>query len=201
MSEGTDAAYVETGYMHSQSWFEYNPSDGLYYRFQYGDKEMDGTTGEQIRIKNVILEFEDASWYDDSPYQHMVTTGEGRGKYITDGKAIDITWKREDFYSPVHYYKMDGTELAMNCGKTWVSVIKNQEVGACKAGPSKGDAVCVVSPEEEAELVARGEKFSENFKANEAAYRDQLNRLLNELYMKHGGKSKASPLYDQDYSE
>ncbi len=201
MTGGTDAAYVETGYLHSQSWFEYDPSDGLYYRFQYGDREMDGTTNEQIRIKNVILEFEDASWYDESPYQHLVTTGEGRGKYITDGKAIDITWKREDFYKPVHYYLMDGTELQMNTGKTWVSIIKNQEVGACLAGASKQDAKCVVDPQEQAELERRGEAFSANFKANEVAYRDQLNRLLNELYLKHGGKSKASPLYDQDFGE
>ena len=197
MSSGEDAKYVTSGFASSNSSFVYNEEDGLYYRSQFGSEEIDGATNEQVRVKNVLLEYENCSNYEDSTYLHFEVKGKGRGKYLTDGKAIDITWEREDQYSPAKYYTADGEELRMNTGKTYVLIIDTKHIEACKIGTSRDDAHCVVSDEEAAKIVAEGEQYHRDFKANEGAYFAWAAAKLNEMYAKHGGKSKASPIYDQ----
>ena len=191
MSDGTDALYVNPGFRINKSWFTYDEEAGLYRRFQYNGAEVDGRTGEQIMIKNIILEYENATTYQDSLYVHFDTVSGGKGKYISEGKAIDITWTREDFYSPAHYYREDGTELEMNPGKTWVSLIKKKDIGKCVIGTSPEDAVCVVSPEVQAQLEAENQAFHDDYKTNEAVYRAELDLQLAKELEAHGGISKV----------
>lgn len=57
----------------------------------------------------------------------------GAGKYITNGKAIDITWKKDSVnyddpfanenFGVTHYYDANGNEITLNQGKTWVCII------------------------------------------------------------------------------
>ena len=191
MSAGADAAYVAPGYPTSKPWFEYDPSTGLYNRFQYGEAEIDGQTGEQLKVSNIILEFDNASLYQDSLYVHFRLAGSGQGKYITEGKAIDILWSRDDYYSPVRYYLADGTPLLMNTGKTWVSIIKNSNISSCVMGASRDSASCVVPQEVQQKLIAENELWHANFKANEATERAELDALHAEELRAHGGISKV----------
>ncbi len=55
------------------------------------------------------------------------------GYYITNGKAIPITWSKEDELSPTKYYDMDGKEITLNTGRTYVALVpddiwKNLEI-------------------------------------------------------------------------
>ena len=196
LSAGADATYVATGYANSHSWFEYNAEEGVYYRFQYGAAEMDGATGEQLKTKNIILEYENGTLYDTSAYVHFDTTSGGKGKYISNGKAVDITWEREDFYSPAKYYLADGSELTMNTGKTWVCIIKNKNLGDCVMGTSADTATCVVDEATLAIAVQENADWETEFKANETAYRAELDQLLADELASHGGKTKVeSALY------
>ena len=47
--------------------------------------------------------------------------GTGDGYYLTNGKAIPITWSKEDKLAPTYYYYADGTEVELNQGRTWVA--------------------------------------------------------------------------------
>ena len=49
----------------------------------------------------------------------------GTGKYITNGKAIDITWTRASASSKTQYYDENGKEIILNPGKTWVEIVEN----------------------------------------------------------------------------
>ena len=42
---------------------------------------------------------------------------------ITDGKAINITWKKDSATDRTKYYLEDGTELKLNVGKTYIAVV------------------------------------------------------------------------------
>ena len=38
---------------------------------------------------------------------------------------MEITWEREDEYSPYHFYLDDGTELQLGIGHTYVGIMSN----------------------------------------------------------------------------
>ena len=126
LSDGTDAAVVQPGYYINNPWFVYNSEDGLYYRFQYKKEHMDENTQTQLAFKNVILQYTDYTKLDDDHgYLDVATVGKGTGKYITNGKVIDITWSKADENSVTKYYNAAGEEITLNQGKTMVCVLLN----------------------------------------------------------------------------
>ncbi len=118
-----DAGIVQPGYQTNKPYFEYNSEDGLYYRYQYGSRHIDGTDGSQLAVKNIIMQNAGVRTLDSNGYLEVTTTGSGTGWYVTNGKAIDIKWERADNFSPTHYYDTDGNEIKLNQGKTWVCVL------------------------------------------------------------------------------
>ncbi len=148
LENGIVANVVMPGYVYNHARFDYNAADGLYYRSQYHDVQVDGDTGEQLTTKNIILQYCDSAPFDDNGYLWTDDVSGGTGKYITNGRAIDITWKKEvpengsefivnidtpnlsvpvhtgDFYT-THYYDMDGNEITMNQGQTWICLVRN----------------------------------------------------------------------------
>ena len=191
MSAGTPAKYVAPGYPSNRPWFDYNEEDQLYYRYEHDRPEIDGANDEQIKVTNIVLEYDNATTYDVSQYVHFDTTSGGKGKYISKGKAVDIIWVRENFYSPSKYYLIDGTELVMNPGRTFVCIIKNKNIESCVIGESKDTAECVVDEAAAQEAVKDNADWESNFKANETEYRAELDKQLADILVAHEGKSKV----------
>ena len=109
--------------------FEYNADDGLYYASQYGDEYIDENTGEQVSYTNLFFLDTDISVVDGYGRLEVRTTGEGTGWFVTGGRCVEITWEREDEYSPFRYYLEDGTELSLGIGHTYVG-IKGSDYGS-----------------------------------------------------------------------
>ncbi len=127
LKTGEKAVVVRPGYVLDKPWFVYNEEDGLYYRFQYKMEHMDENTNEQLAFKNIIFQYSNYHKLDEN-YLDVYSSGGGEGKYITNGKAIDITWERKDENSITHYYDANGDELVLNQGKTCVCVVLNDAV-------------------------------------------------------------------------
>ncbi|MCC8168512.1 MAG: DUF3048 domain-containing protein [Clostridiales bacterium] len=126
LDEGTSAVKVSLYYSNNKPWWEYNESDGLYYRYQFSAAQTDGNTGEQLTAKNIIImECEWYLWEESTGYLYIEYMGSGSGKYITNGKCIDITWKRESEEGPTIYYDSDGNEITLNRGVTWIQVAQD----------------------------------------------------------------------------
>jgi len=51
------------------------------------------------------------------------TTGKGEGFFFTKGKHVPITWEKETYNSEIKYYTLDGEELVVSRGQTFVSVV------------------------------------------------------------------------------
>lgn len=125
--DGQDAYKVVPGYSYNEPWFEYHEEDGLYYRFQYGAAHK-GNEG-QIAVKNIIIQYAEWGHYATTDYLNInVHTGR-EGYYITNGKAIPVTWKKDGEFGVTRYYDQDGKEITLNKGKTWVCVIGTDKVG------------------------------------------------------------------------
>lgn len=106
--------------------YVYDKETREYLRYQYnGDAHIDGATGEQISVKNVIILFTDISVIpgDTAGRLTVETVGEGRGYYITNGEVKEIKWSRSHNRAAIDMKYADGTELVVNCGKTFINVV------------------------------------------------------------------------------
>lgn len=104
---------------YSDPWFEYNSTDKRYYRFQYGEKQIDDQTNEQLSYKNVIVMFVQYTDIWDGLLEIDWNKG-GTGFYATDGEYKPITWKQDK--GVVKYYDENGEQLKMNPGNSFITV-------------------------------------------------------------------------------
>lgn len=107
-------------------WFEYNGEDGLYYRFQYGEPHIDVENNEQVKFKNLIIEFAERSIISGEDHQDYKLIGGGNGLLFTDGKAVKILWERETESDRTAYYYEDGTLVYLNVGKSYIAVVPSE---------------------------------------------------------------------------
>lgn len=124
LDAGTDATLVKPGYPNNKPSFEYDPETKLYKRYQYGGKQIDDLDGEQLAVKNIIFQYSAWKKYpSDLGCLNIDVNTPGAGKYFTNGKCIDITWKKDSEWGATHYYDADGNEITLNTGKTWVCIV------------------------------------------------------------------------------
>ncbi|MCD7745893.1 MAG: DUF3048 domain-containing protein [Lachnospiraceae bacterium] len=140
LDAGEDALVVKPGYAYNYPEFVYDSETGKYTRYQLGDVQIDYYTQKALTYDNIILQY--CSWvkWDDNGYLDIDVYSGGSGKYITRGKAIDITWTKDDAdssdryadgnFGVTHYYDSDGNEITLNQGKTWVCIILDTEADA-----------------------------------------------------------------------
>ncbi len=128
LEEGTDALVVQPGYFVNKPWFVYNETDGLYYRYEFKAAQIDGSNQEQLAVKNIIIQYWSGEYAYENGYLDIDTTGTGTGKYITNGKMIDITWEKSSTDDIARYYDAEGNEITLNQGKTWVCIMRDSYV-------------------------------------------------------------------------
>lgn len=129
-TEGAPAAYVEPGFSYNDPYFEYNETTGEYLRYQFGGPHTDEVTGTQLSCKNLIIQYVDAYYQDDEYTWDLDMTGSGSGKYMTDGRMIDITWNRSSVYDTTVFYDEDGNVLKLNPGRTWITVMQQSSASS-----------------------------------------------------------------------
>lgn len=91
---------------------------------------MDDLDNQQLTCDNIILQYSPWSYYDENGYLNVDTISGGSGKFITRGQAIDIRWEKESPWGVTHYFDMNGQEIRLNTGKTWVEIIQEDRVGS-----------------------------------------------------------------------
>ena len=114
---------------YASPYFIYNTESKVYDRFQFGEKHVDANSGEQLTFKNIIVQFVKEWDIDKNYYQTMdLADATGEGYYISNGKKVDITWKKNESTKKMRYYDKSGNELVMNPGKTFIAIFPNDRV-------------------------------------------------------------------------
>lgn len=109
------------GYGAYSPYFEYNEEEGLYYRFQNDEKQIDEIDNSQLAVANVVFQYCHGEVRDDHDYLAFGVHGEGDAIVFTGGKVIKGTWKRYDGdATPAKFYDENEEEIIFNQGKTWV---------------------------------------------------------------------------------
>lgn len=114
---------------YSTAKLKYNKKKKVYLKYEYGQKHMDTHYKKQLAFKNVIVQFVQESNIDRNGYQTMnLGNTTGKGYYLTNGKRIAITWKRNEKKNIMVYKTTDGKTLTVNPGKTYIAVFpKNRK--------------------------------------------------------------------------
>ena len=84
---------VKPGYTMNKAYFQYDPEDGLYHRYQYGGVHQ-GNEGP-ITVKNVIFQCCQMGHYATTEYLNINVHAAECGFFITGGQAIPISWEKD----------------------------------------------------------------------------------------------------------
>lgn len=122
--DAVDAMLVDLPFPHNGSYLEYDEETQLYNYFEYGKAHVDpGNDNAQMCFKNVLIQSCGFTQYDEHGYMIFDCISKGGGYYVTNGKAIPITWEKNSMTSPTNYYDADGNEITINTGKTYVGFV------------------------------------------------------------------------------
>lgn len=123
-ADAIDATLVDLPFPHNGSYLEYDEETGLYNYFEYGKAHVDpGNDNTQLCFKNLLIQSCGFTQYDEHGYMIFDCISKGGGYYITNGKAIMVTWEKTSMTSPTRYYDADGNEITINTGKTYVGFV------------------------------------------------------------------------------
>ena len=105
----------------------YSNEDARYYLYENGIKKIDALYERAISFKNVFVLFSDSVTYESADYSELVldTVGGGRGYYIADGTATEITWQNEN--GAMTFKKMNGEKLTVSAGESYIGFLKSSE--------------------------------------------------------------------------
>lgn len=122
--ETADNIIIKYSDYHSTS-YKYDENKKVYFRSMAGKANVDLETGEQYTAKNIIAYSVDNYTLSDGENkgrQEIKNIGTGKGYYITEGKAIPITWKKDSHSVQTVYKYENGEELKVNDGNTFIQI-------------------------------------------------------------------------------
>lgn len=123
---GSPAEHVEVRFSaYKTGTFDYNAESGKYLAGQYGKEYVDGGTGEQVAVTNLLVLETGISVIsgDTEGRLNVRLTGEGTGTFFCGGKSVPIFWSKAERNSPFVYTLEDGKLLALGQGNSYVCII------------------------------------------------------------------------------
>lgn len=106
--------------------YRYYPATNTYLRFLAGQPDVDRSTGQQIRVKNVVAEMMPTSYGTTRIGEQTVimqTVGTGQCVVFRDGDAVVGTWKKDSHGARTQLLDANSQPIALDRGNTWFAVI------------------------------------------------------------------------------
>ena len=104
--------------------FTYDPDSRLYRVEEYGEPYVDGDSGEQVAVTNVIV-LKTACRYTGDSLGHITVdlSSGGTGYFACGGKVIDIRWSKGYPDGQLRYTDLDGSPVTFGVGHTYVNIV------------------------------------------------------------------------------
>ncbi len=123
--EGDSAPKVKITYRKDNtSEYIYNEEEKSYTRYKDGKLHIDESDESPIIAKNIIIQRANTKVLDNEGRLQIDLVGNGQGFYITNGKVIEVTWKKDTREGKTLYYDLQGDEIILNPGVTWIQVVE-----------------------------------------------------------------------------
>lgn len=129
---GDDGKSVEFNFSYGKSYlvrYRYDQATNDYKRFNADVPHEDKNTGEQIAVKNVVVQLVREPGYDPSGKGRLdiYVGGTGKAWIFRDGQVIEGTWQKISRTDRTLFYDTDGKEVQFDRGNTWVHVLPETE--------------------------------------------------------------------------
>jgi hypothetical protein len=104
--------------------YKYDEENKIYLREQNNNKYVDGLTGEQVQVKNIVVQFIDPEVVlDNYGRLELKMIGQGDAYIIFDGKIIKGVWNKEKNNTRTIFYDSEGKEIYFKPGNIWIEVV------------------------------------------------------------------------------
>lgn len=121
---GSPASRLDIIYNKSNSTvYEYDPVAGDYIRYKDGKPHIDESDGIQLRADNIIIQRTGIKVLDNEGRLGITMEGSGSGYYVSQGFSEEISWKKSSRSDKTYYYNLEGDEIELKPGKTWIQII------------------------------------------------------------------------------
>ncbi len=109
-------------YREDPAGWTYDPTTNSYLRLRRGRPAVDAVTGQQLRVKNVVvMEVPEAPIPgDDKGRIEQKVIGGGRARVFFDGVEREVTWRKDSPESRLLFLDASGNEVAFNPGQIWI---------------------------------------------------------------------------------
>lgn len=122
-----DCTEIRLPFPHNDSTLIYDEDTGTYKYQEYGMAHIDPLhDNAQLSFKNLLIQNCTFSQLDENGYMiyNTIDTSRRSGYYITNGKAIEVTWSKSSETAVTTFYKKGtGEEIQLNTGKTYISLV------------------------------------------------------------------------------
>ncbi len=113
--------------------YTFDPTIGKYLRFLGDDPHLDGNTGTQVGVENVVVQVvphEQTEMVEDSLGNTGIRLnlfGTGEAIVFRDGQAFRGMWRSDNRGDTPHFFAANGTEIPLKPGHTWISIISSPD--------------------------------------------------------------------------
>lgn len=113
----------------SQVSYRYDATTGRYLRFLGGEPHLDGNTNQQLALDNVVIQVvphEVTDIIEDSLGSRSIRLnlfGSGNAIVIRNGLAFEGTWRSDSRGDLPRFFDLNGNEIPLQAGKTWISIV------------------------------------------------------------------------------
>jgi hypothetical protein len=117
---------IDYSYNGYQVEYKYVYSCNCYDRWLGGVPHIDRNTGQQIQVKNVVVEYMPITYGTTSTGEQtvsMATPGSGQAIVFRDGGAVTGTWSKSTHTQRTQLLDANGKPIPLDAGNTWYSIV------------------------------------------------------------------------------
>ncbi len=109
------------------STFDFDSELKVYKKQHSGSAHIDQSTGNQLSFTNVFALRTQIGLLNIGQLMDVKLNG-GTGYYISNGKAQEINWHKNSEEDKISFTDLDGNELIVNKGKSYIGIIGNEKI-------------------------------------------------------------------------
>ena len=118
--------HINFSYSGYQVDYTYVAATNDYARNLAGTPHIDRNTGQQIHVKNIVIESMPTSYGFTRIGEQTVimqTVGHGQGVVLRDGDAIPVTWSKSSRTARTQLLDASGKDVPLDAGNTWYEIV------------------------------------------------------------------------------
>jgi len=119
---GDEATKVTLDFSSEKVVYKYDAENQVYMRYEDTTPFTDAATGEQVSVKNVIVQIVKEKLVDSQHYD-ITTEGSGKAIFFLNGKEIEGTWQKDTMQSRTIFKDSNGNEIVLSPGNTWIHLL------------------------------------------------------------------------------